>query len=166
MKIVGLVAAALAALLLAACSSSSTGVETISGSTTSTANNPTVPLTASGVFSDTGSISLGGKGTKSFLKFSQGKLAVTHTNPSSLNNPSSINNTTCRVVFAGNGTFTVTGNGTGPYKGASGHGKFAVTFAATFPKLASGKCNLSNSANPLPGTSLTTFKATGNITIQ
>jgi hypothetical protein len=165
MKIVGLVTAVLAAVILAACSSSSTGVETISGSTTSTANNPTVPLTASGVFSDTGSIYLGNnKQTHGFLKFTQGKLEVSHSNPP-MPQPNT-NNNTCRVSFAESGNFKVLPGGTGPYKGASGHGKFAVTFAATFPKLASGKCNLSNSANPLPGTSLTTFKATGNITIQ
>jgi hypothetical protein len=166
MKIVGLVAAAtLAAILLAACSSSSTGAETIYGTTTSTANNPTIPLTATGVFTDTGTISLGGKSTKGTLHFKKGGLNVNHSNPPAPNTPSSFNATTCRVAFAESGTFKVTG-GTGPYKGATGHGTFKVTFAATLPKLASGKCNESNSANPLPGTSLTTFKATGNLTIQ
>ena len=164
MKIVGLVTAALAAVILAACSSSSTGAETIYGSTTSTANNPTIPLKATGVFTDTGSIVLGSKTTKGTLHFTKGGLNLTHSNPPNPNSPTSSNATTCRVLFAESGTFKVTG-GTGPYKGATGHGTFGVTFAATFPKLASGKCNESNSANPVPGSSLTTFKATGNITI-
>jgi hypothetical protein len=166
MKIVGLATAALVAVLLAACSSSSTGAETLYGTTTSTANNPTVPLKATGVFTDTGSIYLGNnKQTKGTLHFKKGALNLTHSNPPSPNAPTSFNTTTCRVLFAESGTFKLTG-GTGPYNGATGHGTFKVTFAATFPKLASGKCNMSNSANPLPGTSLTTFKATGNITIQ
>jgi len=167
MKIVGLVvAAALAAILLAACSSSpSTGAETIYGTTASTANNPTIPLKATGVFTDTGTIALGSKSTKGTLHFTKGGLNVNHSNPPNPNTPSSFNATTCRVAFAESGTFKVTG-GTGTYKGATGHGTFKVTFAATLPKLASGKCNESNNANPLPGTSLTTFKATGNLTIQ
>ncbi|HUC35928.1 MAG TPA: hypothetical protein VMR97_02265 [Acidimicrobiales bacterium] len=165
MKIVGTLTVALGAVLLAACSSSSTGAETIYGSTTSTANNPTVPLTASGVFSDTGSITLGSNSTKGALHFQKGQLNVTHSNPPNPNAPTSFNSTTCRAVFAESGTFTVTG-GTGPYNGATGHGTFAVTFATTLPKLANGQCNESNNANPVPGTSLTTFKATGNITIQ
>jgi len=166
MKIVGIATVALAAVLLAACSSSSTGAETIYGTTTSTANNPTVPLRATGVFTDTGSIYLGNNNaTKGTLHFKKGGLNLTHSNPPSLNTPTSFNPTTCRAVFAGSGTFKVTG-GTGPYNGATGHGTFTVTFAANFPKLANGQCNESNSANPVPGTSLTTFKATGNITIQ
>lgn len=165
MKIVGLVMAALVAVLLAACSSPSTGSETIYGTTTSTANNPTVPLKATGVFTDTGTIYLGGNSTKGTLHFKKGALNVDHSNPPSTNAPTSFNATTCRAVFAESGTFKVTG-GTGPYNGATGHGTFKVTFAADFPKLANGKCNESNSASPVPGTSLTTFKATGNITIQ
>jgi|HubBroStandDraft_1064217.scaffolds.fasta_scaffold202479_2 hypothetical protein len=165
MKIVGLAAAALVAVLLAACSSSSTGAETLYGSTTSTANNPTIPLKATGVFTDTGSIVLGSKTTKGTLHFTKGALNVTHSNPPNPNAPTSSNATTCRVLFAESGTFKITG-GTGTYKGATGHGTFKVTFGATFPKLASGKCNESNSANPVAGTSLTTFKATGNVTIQ
>ena len=165
MKIVGLVTAALVAVLFAACSSSSTGAETLYGTTTSTANNPTVPLKATGVFTDTGSIYLGSKTTKGYIALQKGCTKCDPLQSTQSQCPTSVNPTTCRVVFAGSGTFKVTG-GTGPYNGATGHGTFTVTFAATFPKLANGQCNESNSANPLPGTSLTTFKATGNITIQ
>jgi hypothetical protein len=165
MKIVGIVTVALGAVMFAACSSSSTGVETIYGTTTSDANNPTVPLTATGVFTDTGSLSLGSNSTKGTLHFKKGGLNLTHSNPPSPNAPTSFDPTTCRAVFAESGTFTVTG-GTGPYNGASGHGTFSVSFAANLPKLANGQCDESSNANPVPGTSLTTFKATGNITIQ
>ncbi len=166
MKIVGILTVALAAALFAACSSSSTGAETLYGTTTSTANNPTVPLKATGVFTDTGSIYLGdNKQTKGTLHFKKGGLNLTHSNPPNPNAPTSFNATTCRVVFAESGTFKVTG-GTGPYNGASGHGTFKVTFAANLPKLANGQCNESNNANPIPGTALTTFKAVGNITIH
>ena len=166
MKIVGIVGVAVGAVLFAACSSSpSTGAETISGSTTSAANNPTIPLKATGVFTDTGSITLGSHSTKGTLKFTKGDLNVNHSNPPSPNAPTSLNSTTCRAVFDEHGTFTVTG-GTGPYKDATGHGGFAVSFAFNLPKLASGQCNESNNANPVPGTYLSTFKATGTITIQ
>jgi len=165
MKIVGLVTAALVAVLLAACSSSSTGAETIYGTTTSTANNPTIPLKATGVFTDTGTIVLGSKTTKGTLHFTKGGLNVNHSNPPNPNSPTSFDAATCHAVFDESGTFKVTG-GTGPYNGATGRGTFRVTFGFNLPKLANGQCNESNSANPVPGTTLTTFKATGNITIE
>ncbi|HUY06456.1 MAG TPA: hypothetical protein VMU99_04280 [Acidimicrobiales bacterium] len=152
------------ALLTACGSSSTTGSETFSGSTTSTANKPVVPLKASGVFTDTGSITLGGQSTKGTLTFSKGNLDLTHSKGSNSNTPTSFNPSTCRVVFESLGTFKVTG-GTGSYKGATGHGTFKVEFAASLPKLANGKCNESNNAQPIAGSSLTTFKATGTLTI-
>ena len=57
----GLIVAAVAtaALTAAGCSSSAhSGTETFTGTTTSTANHPLIPLKATGLFDDTGSIAL------------------------------------------------------------------------------------------------------------
>jgi hypothetical protein len=164
--VIPIAAAVSAAALLGGCgSSSTTGAESISGSTTSTANVPVIPLKASGVFADTGSITLGnGKSTKGTLNFSKGKLDVMHSKGTNTNTPTSFNTKTCHVVFDSGGTFKVTG-GTGSYNGATGNGTFKVEFSATLPKLANGKCNESNNAQPLAGSSLTTFTATGTVTI-
>jgi len=164
--IVPIAVAISAGALLAACgSSTTTGSETVSGNTTSAANNPVIPLKASGIFADTGSITLGnGNNTKGSFDLSKGKIDVTHSKGNTSNSPTSFNPSTCRVVFDSSGTFKVNG-GTGPYKGATGQGTFKVVFAATLPKLANGKCNGSNSAQPVAGSSLTTFTATGKLTI-
>jgi hypothetical protein len=147
-------------------SSTKTGTENFSGSTTSSANNPTIPLKASGVFTDTGSFVLGnGKSTKGTLDFSKGKIDVTHSIGNDNAPPTSFNAKTCHVVFESPGTFTVTG-GTGTYEGATGHGSYKVTFSATLPKLKNGKCNESNNAQPVAGSSLTAFEASGTLTIK
>lgn len=168
-------AAATLSLLAAACSSSSppsgtasspaAGTETFYGTTPSTANHPTIPLKATGLFTDTGSIHLtGGNGAGTgVLKLTRGTLTVQHSK--NHNGPSSVNKATCQVKFSVTGTFKVL-SGTGAYKGTTGAGTYLVTFGGTLPKKPDGKCNLANNAAPVNGTSLTTFKATGPLTAR
>jgi hypothetical protein len=164
-KWVILPAAVAAGLSLAACGSTTvkSGTETFSGSTASTANSPTVPLKASGVFADTGSIYLADSNSlKGTFKLSDGNLYVTHSKGVQRQTVSK----TCVAVFTETGTYVVTG-GTGTYKGAAGGvGTYKVTFSATLPKLADGKCNEAQSAQPVKGTSLTVFHATGPVKVK
>ena len=64
----------------------------------------------------------------------------------------SIDKTTCSAAFTGTGPVTFV-SGTGLYKGISGTLDLTATFAAIFPRFATGKdkgqCNLSNSAQPV-----------------
>ena len=48
------------------------------------------------------------------------------------------------------GVYTVVG-GTGKFSGAKGHGKYKTYFAIVFPRLKNGKCNTSQSAQPVSG---------------
>ena len=151
-------ALAIGGLVAAACSSSAstTGTETFAGSSTSVTSN-IVPLTASGIVADHGTINLGGNGTKGTLDLAKGHVDVTHTNPSP---PFSLDKTTCTGTSVASGTYTITG-GTGSYAKATGHGTYKVTFTGKFP-LVGGKCNPSPNATPTSG--LTTFHASGPFT--
>jgi hypothetical protein len=136
---------------------------TFSGQTTSIANAPVVPLTAAGLFTDTGSITLGGQGNgNATLKFSHGNLTVYHysANP---NGTQTGNPTTCAFSGTSSGTFKVV-SGTGSYAGTTGSGTFKVTFTGMGPKLSSGACNQSQSAAPT--SMLTVFRATGTLTLK
>lgn len=160
-----LAAAAIAAAVMS-CSSNKTGTESIGGQTSSMANVPTVPLHATGIFTDTGTLTLsgsGGSGTGT-LKFSHGNLTVYHSTQHPLGNGlPPVNPVHCTFSGAENGTFKVT-SGTGSYEGASGQGVYKVSFTGQLPRLPSGKCNLSQNAQP---TSVeTTFLATGTLTVK
>lgn len=168
MRKIGLtLSAGVAVALLAACSSSSTtttgpksGTETISGSTTSVANNVTIPLTASGVVSATnGKLPTGGpnNGTDT-LTFKQGGLTVHHVQSSSKMH---FDKTACSFTGGASGKYTVKG-GTGVFKGATGNGVFTVTFSGKFA-LTDGKCKAGNSTKPT--SALTSFKATGPLSV-
>ncbi len=159
----------------AACSSGpATGTETFSGTSTSlpvplvigtSGVEPTVPLKATGVFTDTGSIaviSMGETGTGT-LHLSKGDLKIGHfsTNPNSVT--TSFNEAACSLTTVGNSTFKVM-SGTGSYEGYTGNGTYKVTFSRTFAK-PGGKCpSQSALQNANPVSALTTFTATGNLT--
>jgi hypothetical protein len=152
---------AIAILAVAGCSSSpQSGTETFTGTTHSTANAPKVPISATGIISDTGSITLGGgngagKGT---FHLSKGSITVMHSKPAG--GQPQVNQSNCAVAFRDHGTYTIL-SGTGSYAGITGHGTFKVTFAGTAPRKHNGKCNTGQNAKPLQGTSSTVFYATG-----
>jgi hypothetical protein len=141
-----------------------TGAEVIVGDTASEANNPKIPLHATGLFADTGSIVLTGNGSSGTgkLTLSKGVLKVHH---STTRSPGTIfDSKTCAVKVTEAGTFQIVPGSTGAYKKLTGSGTFLVTFTGTMPRLKSGKCNNSQNANPVAGSSLTVFKLTGTFT--
>lgn len=165
-------------LTAAACSSSSsssgpvTGTETFSGTQVMTAAQaasssfePTIPLTASGAFSDHGSIHLGGgnKAGPAVIVLGKGDVKVTHaaTNPNLQPNPVGAASA-CVFGVTEAVAYTVTG-GTGSYAGITGgHGTATIVEKVTLPKLAGGKCNEANSAIPTGGSA--SFSAVGPVT--
>jgi hypothetical protein len=171
--------AVLPTTIIAACSSSSsshsaavatatqhvarTGTEIIAGDTTSSANSPTIPLKAYGLFTDTGNFTLSGSaktGTDP-LPLSKGSIRVYHAQVGS--GGTIFDAKTCGVKFTESGTFKVVPGSTGAYKSITGSGNYTVTFQGTLPRLKSGKCD--NSQNATPGNALTIFKVTGTFTL-
>jgi hypothetical protein len=161
MKRLMTIAAMALSLVLAAASAASasatacrSGTEVIVGSTTNLsiilANTSVLPVKAYGVVRTKGTLSLGGptNGTSSFV-FRAGKLTVKHTQTSGGSQPT-VNPKTCVASQTEGGVYTVVG-GTGRFHGAQGHGKFKVYFAIVFPRLKNGKCNTSQSAQPVSG---------------
>lgn len=131
--------------------------------------NPVIPLHASGVFTDTGSITLvpgsgsngDGPGPGTF-KLSRGNLALTHTADSRPNaQPVQVRGCEYHVIEHVSYTLTV---GTGTYARASGHGTATVTYDVTQPVPAAGICGgAASSANPVSGS--VTFLASGPVTL-
>jgi hypothetical protein len=86
--------------------------------------------------------------------------------PDNANPPTSVNKTTCFFTSTITGTYTVDGSqSTGKFKDATGHGNIKDVFAAYAPKLKTGACNESNSAQPLPGGAYTTLVVSGPMTV-
>jgi hypothetical protein len=161
MKRLMTIAAMVLSLVLAATTAASAstgacrnGTEVIVGSTTDLsiieANVSVLPLKAFGVVRTKGTIALSGpaNGTSS-LDFRAGKLTVRHKQTSGGTQPS-FNPKTCVFSQSQGGVYTVVG-GTGKFYGATGHGNFKTYFALVFPRLKNGKCNTSQSAQPVSG---------------
>ena len=178
-KLAVLGGAAAVLVTAAACSSSptkTTGTEVFQGKQTLSAADvtsskftPTYPLAFTGPVSATATWSPpGGNATKvtTTFKTSAGNLVVAADVPDSNNPPTVTNATTCLVTSTLTGTYTVVGDqSTGKFKDATGSGKIIDVFQAYLPKLSSGKCNTSSSAQPLPTGALTTFYASGPLTV-
>jgi hypothetical protein len=162
----------------AACSSSTSttaGTEVFQGrqaltpaEMASSTFTPTYPLAFTGPVATTATWSPpGGNATKitTTFKTSAGNLVVNADVPNVNNPPTTVNPTTCLSTSTITGTYTVVGDkSTGKFKGGTGSGKIVDLFVGTLPKLSSGKCNESQSAQPLPG-AYTTFHASGPLTV-
>ena len=65
------------------------------------------------------------------------------------------------------GTYTVDGaKSTGKFHGGTGHGTVKDVFQAYGPRLKNGECNQSNNAQPLANGALSTFYASGPLTVS
>src|SRR5260370_34548070 len=65
----------------------------------------------------------------------------------------------CRFEFMTTAPYTVSGGqSTGRFAGATGTGKAVVLFQGNLPKLKSGKCNKSPTAQPTPSTVVVTVQ--------
>jgi hypothetical protein len=153
--------------VLAACTSSSTttsnttavstsrpsasaemATEVIAASTTDVdASSATVK--ASGAFTDTGTLKLpiGDPRTITF-KFTRGNLVVLNaTGPTG--GPLQVSKTTCAFSRSLDGTYRIlSGNSTGLFAGATGHGMYALGSSGIAPKTPDGTCDTGSSAIP------------------
>ena len=118
-----------------------------------------VPVSAYGAFRDHGSVDLNGPSAGvTGIKFKHGIFRVYH-NAGTMK--MSLNKRTCRVTEKVVSEYWVLG-GTGRYKGAQGWGTAHIVFTAVAPRK-HGKCD--TSANPVKGTTYTTFVAQGPVAL-
>jgi hypothetical protein len=148
-----------------------TGPEVLSGRVTGAAanvNNPTIPLTLSGVVSTTApKFNLGGTSTKHSVPTKAGTLVVSQKGTPTT--AQTTNARTCLETFTEDIPFQVVGSSsTGKFHGASGPGAALINFAGYAPKFTSGthkgQCNFN--ANPLNKGAVATFLASIVLTVK
>lgn len=173
----GLAILAIGAVACSSSSSTTSGTETMAGKVTGAAavaggpnSGPTVPLTLKGVVATTSSFTPPNtNSTKVPLTFktpSDGKLVITATAPDANQNPA-LSPNTCIISQTVHATYTVNGaESTGKFKDATGSGTATFYFRAYAPRLANGKCNTSQNAQPLASGAVDTFTASGPLTIK
>jgi hypothetical protein len=104
-----------------------------------------VPIKASGAFSDTGYITVGTGKTK-VITLHGGTITLMSTNKAAVKQH--LNRVDCHATEALTGGDYKIIKGTGRYKGITGSGTAAVTFAAILPRRTSGSCNTSSTVIP------------------
>jgi hypothetical protein len=139
--------------------SATSGVELIDGQTNSVANNPTVPLTASGLVAASGSITLGSHSNT--LTFDIGTL---HVSKGQATQVQSVNAKTCTATGVSVVPYTIT-SGTGALAGATGGGQATVLFTVKEPRFAKGKSKGKCNFNAAPLKAHTTFWASGPLAL-
>jgi hypothetical protein len=120
--------------------------EVIEGSAT-IIHSASVTLKASGVFVDGGILKLPIGDPRTFaFRFNRGDLVVLNaTGPTS--GPLRLNKTTCAFSRSLSGTFRVlSGNSTGLYVGATGHGVYVFNSGGVAPKTPNGTCDTGSRA--------------------
>ena len=141
------------------------GTETITASSTSP--SATVTIHASGVFTATGTFKLPSGNGAAVVHFVFPHGTLTADASKSKTASAHVNTKTCAVSQVSSGTYTISpSKSTGTYAGATGHGTYAATFAAVLPKLKDGKCDLSNSAQPVKGTTHVIVTVRGPLTLK
>lgn len=151
--------------------------ETMTGQVTgaaAVANTTVIPLKLTGVVDTTGTFTVpSGNATHATVTFptKAGNLVVAAVvlNPNAT--PTAVNAAACRFKYTGHVTYTVDGSkSTGTFAGATGSGKATLVFEADAPKYTSGsdtgKCNMSNNAQPMAAGALATFAASGPLTLK
>jgi hypothetical protein len=122
------------------------GTEVIDGSS---ATDSSLVIKASGVFAANGTLKMPIGNPRTFtFRFTDGDLVVLNaTGPTS--GFLHLNNATCAYSQSWNGTFRVlSGNSTGSYAGATGHGDYVFSSGGIAPKKADGKCGAAGEAIP------------------
>ncbi|MBV9383652.1 MAG: hypothetical protein JOY82_12730 [Streptosporangiaceae bacterium] len=189
-KVMALCGAAVLAAGIAACSSSTSsisgsaatakasassmsGTETVSGSVSGSAalaNNPSFTLTWRGPVNTTSEFATGGnapaKGQHHTFKTAAGNLTVV-VSAAPTNTQKLLSASSCRFEVATAIPYKVDGAAsTGKFAGATGDGVATLTFRADLPKLANGKCNESNNAQPLAKGAVARFSIAGPLTVK
>jgi hypothetical protein len=119
---------------------STMSTEVIAGS--GIATGPSVTVRASGDFTDKGTLKPPIDNPRTFVfKFDRGDLVVLNaTGPTG--GPANLNRTTCAFSRTLNGTFRVlSGNSTGSYAGATGHGSYVFSLTGATPRTSQGTCD-------------------------
>lgn len=165
-------------LLAAGCGGSASGAaatksgtETITGTLkgdAAMANNAAFHLTFHGVVNTTGTFPLGDaakKGPAHTIKTAAGNFVIV-TGKSSTTQKL-LSTSSCRFQVATTVPYTVSGaQSTGQFAGATGSGTARVVLAGNLPKLSSGHCNTSGTAMPTVSTVVSTFTASGPLTLK
>lgn len=116
---------------------------------TTNARAASVTVRASGAFTDTGALKLpiGNPRTITF-KFTRGNLTILNaTGPDT--GPLRLDKATCAFSQAAVGTYRVlSGNSTGTYAGATGHGWYTFNSSGIAPKTPSGLCGTGGNVTP------------------
>jgi hypothetical protein len=119
---------------------STMSTEVIAGS--GIATGPSVTVRASGDFTDKGTLKPPIDNPRTFVfRFDRGDLVVLNaTGPTG--GPANLNRTTCAFSRTLNGTFRVlSGNSTGSYAGATGHGSYVFSLTGATPRTSQGTCD-------------------------
>ena len=119
---------------------STMSTEVIAGS--GIATGPGVTVRASGDFTDKGTLKPPIDNPRTFVfRFDRGDLVVLNaTGPTG--GPANLNRTTCAFSRTLNGTFRIlSGNSTGSYAGATGHGSYVFSLTGTTPRTSQGTCD-------------------------
>lgn len=121
------------------------------------APNNSLPVTASGSFADTGSISLSGNGKTAMLHLKNGTINISHGPGTSRQTVDTAN---CHTSLVESDLkYQITG-GTGKYAKITGSGTADLIVVAALP-LVHGKCDASQSA--VPNSASETFSAIGPV---
>jgi len=118
----------------------------------------------------TGTFSTGGgspaKGQHHVFKTAAGDFAVVVSATPS-NTQKLLSGSSCEFEYATSVPYRVdAAASTGKFAGAAGSGVVTVTFRAYLPKLADGKCNMSNNAVPLTQGAVASFRSSGPLTVK
>ena len=151
-----------------------TGTEAMRGQVTGAAavsgqNGPTVPLTLTGPVNTTSSFTPPNSDATHVtvtFKTPAGNMVVNAVAPDAGQNPVP-NPTTCLMTQTTDATYVVVpAKSTGKFAEATGSGKATFYFKAFAPKLADGKCDTSDTAQPLASHAIVTFTASGPLTLK
>jgi hypothetical protein len=121
------------------------------------APNNSLPVKASGLFTDSGSVGLAGNGKSALLHLKNGTISMSHGPGTSRQ---TVDRANCHASLVESGLkYQITG-GTGRYARITGSGTAELTLIAALP-LVHGKCDVSQSA--VPNAATETFTATGPV---
>jgi len=132
-------------------------------------NSPTYPLTFTGPVATTGTFTppnTNATHQTGVFRTGAGNMAVTAVVHGTNQQPQPAG-ANCLYKIPITAVYTVDGaKSTGRFAGATGHGTANVAVEFRLPKLTNGHCNLSQKAKPLTDGAISTFTASGPLTVK
>lgn len=139
------------------------GTETFALTSSSASTNPDYALTATGVYSGTGTMrGIGNGRAASLAKLPGGTYVVNHP-PKDATSSASIDHTTCVEKSTLTGTYTLD-KGTGAYTGITGSGIYHLVFTGTLLRHKNGVCDENNGV-PVLSSAQQVLDASGPVTL-